>query len=49
MTCGQYPLANLSEKELQRIKETERSLNIPPERQGEQEIVLVAYAHGEHE
>jgi hypothetical protein len=49
LTCGHYNIANLTENELQKLKESERSLNILPERQGEQEIVLIAYSHGKHE
>ncbi|MGI6307115.1 MAG: hypothetical protein ACOX1X_00615 [Dethiobacteria bacterium] len=49
MTCGQYSLANLTEKELQRLKEAEKTLSnlADPqnERSEEQEIVLVAYRH----
>ena len=49
MTCGQYPLADLTEKELQKLKAAEKSLNnladTPKERAGEQELVLIAYRH----
>ena len=50
MTCGQYSIANLSEKELQKLKEAEKSLsNLHQQQnkgQNEQEIVLIAYTHG---
>ena len=50
MTCGQYSIANLSEKELQKLKEAEKSLatctNSKTRGQNEQEIVLIAYTHG---
>ncbi len=49
MTCGQYPLADLSEKELQKLKEAEKSLNslagTSKKQEEEQELVLIAYRH----
>ncbi len=50
MTCGQYSVANLTEKELQKLKEAEESFNRQLKAQNagekEQEVVLVAYSHG---
>ena len=55
MSCGQYPLAELTAKELQKLKEAEKSLNnlagsgISSKQADEQEIVLVAYRHAHQE
>jgi predicted CopG family antitoxin len=50
MTCGRYAIANLTEKELQKLKEAEKSFSNLHEQQNEgqkeQELVLIAYTHG---
>ena len=47
MTSKQYPVANLTERELQKLQEAEEALSSLAGRPEEQEIVLVAYRHEE--
>lgn len=51
MTSRKYPLADLNEEELQKIKETEESLNnlagSSLEQEEKQKLVLIAYRHGQ--
>ena len=49
MTSGQYPLADLTVEELQKLKEAEDSLNnladLPLGQAEKQKLVLIAYRH----
>ena len=51
MTGKQYPLANLTERELKKLQEAEKAISnlTDPknERSEEREVVLIAYRHEE--
>lgn len=47
MTSKQYPVANLTEKELKKLQDAEKAISNLAGRSEDQEIVLVAYRHEE--